>query len=136
MSHMEPYAEYMTCYHVETENGTEVVPEEVCGYLSAEKRQAAREVGLCSQLQPYLSGSNILDLEVREGFYARLSANGYLDCTEWIGPFDSEDEAFQALDDEYGPLECVHNDKGFDDNREPYCLDCGERLEKEENDHV
>ena len=27
------------------------------------------------------------------GFYARLSAPGYLDCTEWAGPFETEHEA-------------------------------------------
>ena len=36
------------------------------------------------------------------GWYARLSAPGYLDCTDWIGPFDSEDEAFEALYETYG----------------------------------
>lgn len=33
------------------------------------------------------------------GFYCRLSAsaNGYLDCTEWDGPFQSEAEAYAHL---------------------------------------
>jgi hypothetical protein len=29
-----------------------------------------------------------LDFE-SEGFYCRLSADGYMDCTDWHGPFDS-----------------------------------------------
>ena len=41
------------------------------------------------------------------GWYARLSAPGYLDCTDWSGPFDSEKEANEYLNDMYDgdPLE-------------------------------
>jgi hypothetical protein len=28
---------------------------------------------------------------------ARLSAPGYMDCTDWMGPFDSEEEALEEL---------------------------------------
>lgn len=31
------------------------------------------------------------------GFYARLSAPGYLDCTEWCGPFKTEAEALRYV---------------------------------------
>lgn len=31
------------------------------------------------------------------GFYCRLSASGYLDCTEWSGPFDTMEEAMADL---------------------------------------
>lgn len=31
------------------------------------------------------------------GFYGRLSANGYLDCTDWSGPFETESEAMADL---------------------------------------
>lgn len=30
-------------------------------------------------------------------WFSRLSAPGYLDCTDWIGPFDDEREALEAL---------------------------------------
>ena len=36
------------------------------------------------------------------GWFARLSAQGYLDCTDWIGPFDTELEAIKALWEEHG----------------------------------
>ena len=41
------------------------------------------------------------------GWYGRLSASGYLDCTEWSGPYSSEQEADEALNDMYDgePLE-------------------------------
>ena len=42
------------------------------------------------------------DMDVEgDKFYCRLSADGYLDCTDWHGPFDTIDEAAQALIDTY-----------------------------------
>jgi len=37
-------------------------------------------------------------LDVEEGaIYARLSASGFLDCLEWLGPFDTLDAAADEL---------------------------------------
>lgn len=36
------------------------------------------------------------------GVYCRLSAPGYLDCTEWSGPFDTEEDAVADLLRTYG----------------------------------
>ena len=35
----------------------------------------------------------VYDTQAGLGWYTRLSAPGYLDCTDWEGPFDSENEA-------------------------------------------
>lgn len=35
------------------------------------------------------------------GYFARLSAPGYMDCTEWDGPFKSISEASRHLVDMY-----------------------------------
>jgi hypothetical protein len=35
------------------------------------------------------------------GWFARLSAPGYLDCTEWGGPFDTAFDARQYIVDTY-----------------------------------
>jgi len=35
------------------------------------------------------------------GWFGRLSALGYLDSTDWAGPFDSEAEAKECLSDPY-----------------------------------
>ena len=41
-------------------------------------------------------------LETIEGkWFCRLSAPGYLDCTDWDGPFDTLAEARQALADQW-----------------------------------
>lgn len=42
------------------------------------------------------------DDEAEPGYYGRLSAPGYLDCTDWTGPFNSPEEALEGLYDLYG----------------------------------
>ena len=41
------------------------------------------------------------DVETLFGWFARLSAPGYLDATDWLGPYDTEEEAAEALLDAY-----------------------------------
>ncbi len=38
----------------------------------------------------------------QRGWFGRLSAPGYLDSTDWSGPFDSEKEAQAFLNEMYG----------------------------------
>jgi len=52
-----------------------------------------------SDIQEELMHSG-LDVE-DDGFYGRLSANGYLDCTDWSGPFSSVKEAAEFLIETY-----------------------------------
>jgi len=42
-----------------------------------------------------------LDCEA-DGIYCRLSASGYLDCTDWHGPFETVADAARYLIDTYG----------------------------------
>jgi hypothetical protein len=51
------------------------------------------------KIQPYTEGTP-LSWENVKGFGARLSAPGYLDCTEWT-VFDTEDEAREYLAENY-----------------------------------
>jgi len=39
------------------------------------------------------AGAEIDPTEDLAGYYFRLSAPGYLDCTDWSGPYATEDEA-------------------------------------------
>lgn len=39
--------------------------------------------------------------EPEAGWYSRLSAPGYMDATHWLGPYQTEAEALQAIMDEY-----------------------------------
>ena len=46
-------------------------------------------------------GSAADPAECGEGWFGRLSASGYLDCTDWHGPYASQAEALIALVDAY-----------------------------------
>lgn len=41
------------------------------------------------------------DKEATKGWYSRLSAPGYMDCTEWQGPYADEGEALAGVCDTY-----------------------------------
>jgi len=86
---MQPQSVKMTCYHVETSHGTEIIPADLVGsspdllafadYCEGEPEEFTRE----------------------SGWYARLSAPGYMDCTSWTGPHSSEREALGDLADTF-----------------------------------
>jgi hypothetical protein len=42
------------------------------------------------------------DTTASAGWYSRLSAPGYLDCTDWSGPYETESEALEALYEMFG----------------------------------
>lgn len=42
-----------------------------------------------------------LDVEC-DKYYCRLSASGFLDCTDWHGPFDTVAECAECLVETYG----------------------------------
>lgn len=49
----------------------------------------------------------------KAGWYGRLSASGYLDATDWTGPFETSEEALQE----------VMNLYEVDENGDPIALD-------------
>jgi hypothetical protein len=53
--------------------------------------------GFDSLVLPGHVGENGDDAEKVEGWFARLSAPGYLDCTDWDGPFKTREEAYAQL---------------------------------------
>lgn len=94
MPHLEPQAVYMKMLHVETSEGTELVPSDM-----------VHPTPTALELEPFVQGSVRVfasgdpDVKRHEGWYARLSAPGYLDCTPWEGPFRSERGALRSLRD-------------------------------------
>lgn len=101
-----------TYYAIETENGTQFMPEDVCGelkgmesgvmYEPVEDEREGTEFDTWqeweTQVRDYLDGNKIRSIEKCKGKLYRLSAPGYLDCTEWTtdanGPeFDDMDAA-------------------------------------------
>jgi hypothetical protein len=116
MAFMRPTAEHLTMYHVDTlEGGTEYVPRDVCGTLGMRAETFESD---CLQLRPYLEGHRVTEIEQRTGWYGRLSAAGFLDCTSWLGPYNSRRLALEAVKDEF---ECDDNgDFPDDDGKEDY----------------
>lgn len=45
--------------------------------------------------------SHARSTESMSGIFVRLSAPGYMDCTEWDGPFTTEEEALEHLKETY-----------------------------------
>jgi len=89
---MVPVAEYFKAYRVETRGvGLEIVPFDVCGDLNHLPGNAALDA-----LAQYVEGLPI-GYEPIEGWFARLSAPGFLDCTAWDGPHATADEALAAV---------------------------------------
>lgn len=41
------------------------------------------------------------DGEELAGYYSRLSASGYMDCTDWSGPYKTAAEALKACCEQY-----------------------------------
>lgn len=80
---------------VDTNCGTEFVPIEQLGITLPDgcDNESAEDL-----LRDYLEGTRVFSIEEREGYGARLSAPGYMDCTEWA-VFDTEQEAADYLND-------------------------------------
>lgn len=94
MSHMTPDIESGSWYEVEANHGeTHIIPRDVSG-----------DVETSGELADYVDGT-IDDPDaapvLKTGWLARLSAPGYLDCTDWITA-ETELEAIEALLDMHG----------------------------------
>jgi hypothetical protein len=92
MSFMQPQACHMAMLHVETTDGTDYVPSDL---VSA--TPTASELRDFCEGEPIVHDSGDVDCERRVGWYARFSAPGYMDRTDWIGPEESEAAALDSL---------------------------------------
>lgn len=91
---MELYTERMTVYIVETSAGDEIVPYDLVSptYVNREGAMA---------FEPYCQGRPE-DFSIEAGWFSRFSANGFLDCTPWVGPFENEGKAIAECKRIYG----------------------------------
>ena len=72
--------------------------------------ETMRETFRDSFMQPECYIGESIECELMESgmdaeadkFYCRLSASGFLDCTDWHGPFDSVEESALFLVETYG----------------------------------
>lgn len=83
-------------YVVDTEFGGETVPMELVGYIHPELMNSLHAKG---RILPFIEAAcsdGIHTIELVEGFGARLSMPGHLDCTPWM-VFDTYHEAQEYL---------------------------------------
>jgi hypothetical protein len=73
------------------DNGTNFYP---CAYFTREEVAKMHQIDLADE-------DEAEQIEQIKGYGARLSASGYLDCTEW-GVYQTRAEAKAALDEMYG----------------------------------
>jgi hypothetical protein len=88
MAFMQRQVDFFAAWQVETTEGTEIVPASVTNTYN--------------ELANYCVGMPTEDRKRVKGWFCRLSAPGYMDCTEWSGPYNTEQEADDALTEMYG----------------------------------
>jgi hypothetical protein len=76
-------------------------------------KEEARDYAPCSDFEEGIDSS-----EYEAGWYSRLSAPGYLDCTDWQGPYDTEEEALQEVMELYEVDENGDDPDGMDEMQE------------------
>jgi hypothetical protein len=88
---------------VETNCGTEHVPDEFgdpADQWNDQEERYTREFE--AQLIDRCEGREVYSVERVSGWFCRLSAPGYMDCTDTNGPFESEELAAEYLVETYG----------------------------------
>lgn len=96
-SFMQPDVQQFAAYQIDTTCGIEIVPTAVVGCHGDSVSP--------DTLTDYLEGEPLDSDEPAEkvaGWFSRLSAPGYMDCTDWSGPYPTRDAAKAALIEMYG----------------------------------
>lgn len=81
-------------------NGITFLPTDIAGTSGLQLGESTDEEEILEHYEDYYEGT-IHTVGLIEGFGARLSAPGYMDCTEW-SVFDTEEEAKAHLEEMYG----------------------------------
>lgn len=107
MSFMQQQITHGHYFACETDQGTEYVPADITGLQALPEQIGAvidedhpKWPAMLAALYPYCMGT-IVEVTPKTGGLARMSAPGFLDCTDW-SPFDSEEAAVDGLSEMYG----------------------------------
>ena len=108
MSFMQPQIQHGLWWIIDGNCGLDVVPSDLCdtaGWEVGETIHESDESNLFTlrllTLSQYTENTTVYSIELRQGFGARLSAPGYMDCTPW-SVHETEEEAKQFLEEMYG----------------------------------
>ena len=89
MPHMIPHYEHTRKWLLEQPNGESHLFDDI--YDATNNIHEDKEIGDGEQYT----------ITCQHGWFARLSADGYMDCTDWGGPFSSEEIARDYIADNY-----------------------------------
>jgi hypothetical protein len=111
MPFMQPDIQQADYFNVETNDGTETVPADLVRMPFTVDFRAGGVFtddmpefpALQRALAPYLSGGNISEVRPGSGWIARMSAPGYMDCTDWSA-HATEEEARECLEEMFGDM--------------------------------
>lgn len=95
---MERQIEFGEWYEIDGPCGTEWVPADVAGDVDVSGFDRGP---IPAALADYCENKTAHSIRKTTGYGARLSAPGYLDCTEW-SVFETEAAAQEYLDEMYG----------------------------------
>ena len=108
---------------VETTHGTELIPVCVSGIPAAlNDGDSSGDSDALDDVREFVEGKPREVSLVRGKFFARLSASGYMDATDWAGPFDSEAEARDSLSEAYDVCGLCGEEMG--DKEGTFCGSC------------
>lgn len=110
VSHLKPQAVHALFLVCETTCGVEMFPADLVGVeepfpeviLSTDSSTDPVDADMVARMEPYLSWGALISAEAVRGWFARMSAPGYMDRTDWCGPFPSEAAALARLEEMYG----------------------------------
>lgn len=103
-SFLKPEIKQATCIVIDGDSGVVFVDKDDYGWnrdpatiedidsLSPEETDSVEEI-YRSESE---GGNEVYDVEVKEGFMYRLSASGYMDCTDWCFA-ETEEDALKEL---------------------------------------
>lgn len=89
---LKPYVTLDTFVIVDTNCGSFSFPSDLIGKDLVERIQDENAILTNEEqkeLLQYTGGYTFFSAEVQTGYFSRLSASGYLDCTDWNGPYET-----------------------------------------------
>jgi len=76
----------------------------------------------------------VSEMKMSQGWGARLDAPGYLDCTDWLAPYESIEQATEALDEAWGTKCCCCGERVGTGNADAPCEGCYEDVSWQTHD--
>lgn len=98
MGFMQRQIEHGKWYEIDGCEGTEFIPYDLVGDVDLTDFDGGE---IPAEFADYCRNTEATTIEIREGWGARLSAPGYMDCTDW-SVYDTEAEATESLEEMFG----------------------------------